>query len=542
MDSNTLNKTKEKDQNDLSNLNNLKSYEKKASHQKTYRSIKIKLGILLFFALLLFAALAAFKCKQIFKDGTIEQNKAYATGIAELVVKEIPADKVETFLNEGKSNLEYLRVEAELIKIKSNFKNIKYLYIYQIKPDGCHVVFDLESVEGDPPSNPGDVIEFDEAFAKYIPTLLEGGEIDPIISNEKYGWLLTVYKPIYSKKTVGDKEIIKCHGYVGIDVSMNWIKDLSENYFKELSFYFLLLFIIILSIGVLFTNYKIIKPLNMMADATSSQKFSRYLKNDIKEGFDTINNLKINTGDEIEKLYDSFVLMTKNLMNYVDDIQHKKETISKMQSALIITLADMVESRDENTGQHIKNTARYVEIIMLEMRRLNIYRDKLTDEFIKDVVNSAPLHDIGKINVPDAILNKPGKLTDEEFDLMKTHTVVGGQIIQHIIETLPDPDYLYEAKNLATYHHEKWNGKGYPKGLAGEAIPLSARIMAIADVFDALVSPRSYKKGFPFEKAFAIIREESGTHFDPNIVKAFFSAQDLVVEVASNKTGKSFLL
>ena len=143
------------------------------------------------------------------------------------------------------------------------------------------------------------------------------------------------------------------------------------------------------------------------------------------------------------------------------------------------------------------------------------------------------MHDIGKIKVPDSILNKPGKLTDEEFEIMKTHTSAGNEIIQQAMELVStDSGYLKEAKNLATYHHEKYNGKGYPVGLSGEDIPLSARVMAVADVFDALVSRRSYKEPFSFEKAMQIIEEGSGSHFDPNIVKAFFEAKDKVKEVS----------
>ena len=166
------------------------------------------------------------------------------------------------------------------------------------------------------------------------------------------------------------------------------------------------------------------------------------------------------------------------------------------------------------------------------MKREGVYKDQLTPKFIENVINSAPLHDIGKIAVPDSILNKPGKLTKEEFDIMKTHTTKGGQIIKSIIESVPNSHYLEEAKNLATYHHERWDGKGYPTGLAGEDIPLSARIMAVADVFDALVSKRSYKEGFSYDKALNIIQEESGTHFDSKLVDVFIAAKDEVLKVA----------
>ena len=200
-------------------------------------------------------------------------------------------------------------------------------------------------------------------------------------------------------------------------------------------------------------------------------------------------------------------------------------------------LADMVESRDQNTGDHIRKTAEYVKLIMEEMRREGIYADELTDRFVADVESAAPLHDIGKISVSDVILNKPGKLTDEEFEIMKTHTTMGAKIIDQVIDTVPDADsYLMEARRLALYHHEKWNGQGYPQGLSGEEIPLSARIMAVADVFDALVSKRAYKDGFPFEKAMDIIRESSGSHFDPQVAQAFINAETKVREVAERNS------
>ena len=168
-----------------------------------------------------------------------------------------------------------------------------------------------------------------------------------------------------------------------------------------------------------------------------------------------------------------------------------------------------------------------------------MYADQLTEAYIQDVVNSAPLHDVGKIQVSDTILNKPGKLTDEEFEIMKTHTTDGAEIISRAIDTVSEENsgYLKEAMNLAHYHHEKWHGQGYPCGLAGEDIPLSARVMAVADVFDALVSKRSYKEGFPFEKAMDIIREGSGNHGDPKVVNAFVNAQDEVHRVMNTYMG-----
>lgn len=293
------------------------------------------------------------------------------------------------------------------------------------------------------------------------------------------------------------------------------------------------LFIMIIAFGIYVSEYHLILPINSMA--LTASMFSDEGDDNLDMTAKTFKELKVSTGDEIENLYESFLKMILENQEFTEDIRNKNETITALQNSLIIVLADMVESRDQNTGDHVKNTAEYTQIIMNEMVKEGIYKDLLTPEFISDVYHSAPLHDVGKISISDTILNKPGKLTDEEFENMKTHSKVGAMIIERVMNSIPQSDtgYLKEAKNLAMYHHEKWDGTGYPTGLSGEDIPLSARIMAVADVFDALISERSYKKAFSFEKAIEIIKESSGTHFDPNIVKAFLNAEDEVRKIAN---------
>ena len=210
------------------------------------------------------------------------------------------------------------------------------------------------------------------------------------------------------------------------------------------------------------------------------------------------------------------------------------ERISNMQSGMITFMAEVVENRDDNTGGHIRRTAKYVESIAKELKRQGVYSNILTDRYLSDMVVAAPLHDVGKIHIPDAVLNKPGKLTEEEFEVMKTHTTAGEELLIHAKEELGESGYLNTAVEMAAYHHEWWNGKGYPYGISGEEIPLCARIMAVADVFDALTSKRCYKSAMPLQKAYAIIREESGTHFDPAVVEAFFAAaEDIEGNVSS---------
>ena len=205
---------------------------------------------------------------------------------------------------------------------------------------------------------------------------------------------------------------------------------------------------------------------------------------------------------------------------------------SKMQASIIEKLADVIESRDLETGVHIKRTKEYVAILVNRMKKMDEYKDILTDKMCDYIINAAPLHDIGKITISDVILRKPGKLTYEEFEIMKTHTTKGGEIINNILNEMGNYDFIDVCYQIAVSHHEKWNGNGYPNGLSGEDIPLPGRIMAISDVFDALISKRVYKDAMPIDEAVKTILSESGSHFDPKIVKVFKDSLDEFYEVS----------
>ncbi len=485
-------------------------------------SIRTKITMLLTVALSVFAFASAAISYEFYMETAIAQNERLAAGIANLVAESVDAEKVDEFVDSKGTAEGYGNTLRKLYRIKDTSPLVEYLYVYRITEEGCQVVFDLDS-PGMEAAAPGEIIPFDNALGQYKHILLSGGKIPPVISNEEYGWLLTILSPIYDSKGI-------CKGYAGIDISMTDIRIQARDFILKLSLVFVIIMVIILFVAFWMAKYNIILPINTMAH--SAGIFAYNTDEALEKSLERISKLNIRTGDEVENLYRSFVKMTHDSVRYMTDIKNKNETIAKMQTALIMTLADMVERRDKNTGHHIRKTAAYVKIIADGMKESGIYEDILTDDFIHNMVESAPLHDVGKITIPDAILNKPGKLTEEEFDLMKSHAAAGGKIIGSLIDTVPDSDYLYEARNLATYHHERWDGTGYPSGLAGEDIPLSSRIMAVADVFDALISTRSYKKGFPYEKALAIIKAESGTHFDPQVVAAFFAVKDKILEVA----------
>lgn len=195
------------------------------------------------------------------------------------------------------------------------------------------------------------------------------------------------------------------------------------------------------------------------------------------------------------------------------------ERIRDFQQNIIIKLAEVIEDRDKNTGGHVKRTNNIVRILLKAM--LHDCYPNVSETFLKIASSCSSMHDIGKISVSDTILLKNGKLTDEEFEQMKSHAAAGGSLIERILDGIEDDNVLKIAKNIARSHHEKWNGCGYPDNLKGEEIPLEARVMAIADVYDALVSKRCYKESMPFPKAKAIMEESFGSHFDPTLKKYF---------------------
>ena len=504
--------------------------EQKLAQKSTNSPVSLRSKILMMIgiATLFIATVTTGICFTLYRRATVQEHTQMGQGAARLVETVIDGDRVNEYMERGEAAEGYQDVEKQLEQIRSSSDEILYVYVYKILEDGCHVVFDLdtEDLQG---NAPGDIIEFDEGFEPYLDDLLAGKPIEPVVTDEKFGWLLTMYEPIKDRAGV-------TQAYACVDISMVQVTLNEISFLTKVAALFFGFFIMIVSIGLWMAEYNLILPINTMSLA--AMRFAYKNEGEIEENAERFKDLQIATGDEIENLYDSFSMTIEETVKYIAETQKQAQAINKMQNGLILVLADMVESRDQCTGDHVRKTAAYCRVILDHLRKQGLYPELLTDDYIEDVVNSAPLHDIGKIKVPDAILNKPGKLTDEEFNEIKKHTIAGKEIIEQAIDLVAaDSSYLKEAKNLATYHHEKWNGKGYPYGLDGEDIPLSARVMAVADVFDALVSKRSYKEPFSFEKAMEIIEEGSGNHFDPKIVEAFKAEADEVRRISETFMG-----
>lgn len=236
---------------------------------------------------------------------------------------------------------------------------------------------------------------------------------------------------------------------------------------------------------------------------------------------------------------DEFGVMAKYTNLMIKGLKQRTEELQQTQDITILSLASLAETRDNETGNHILRTQRYVRILAEYLKDKPDFKDGLDIETIDLLYKSSPLHDIGKVGIPDKILLKPGKLTDEEFEIMKTHATLGGETLKIAEKRLGSNSFLGLAQEIARTHHEKWDGTGYPKGLKNGEIPVSGRLMAVADVYDALISKRIYKSAFSHQKAREIISDWRGKNFDPRMVDAFFAIEDQFQQIAEEFQDKA---
>ena len=495
-------------------------------------SLKNEISLLVCFIMLFITVATSAISFVLYRDQAMEQYKEMGINASKIAAVSIDPDLIDDYIEMGEDSPEYIAVEKKLAEILKSSPSIRFIYVYKMTPEGYEVVFDIDT-DGVMGEAPGTVMPYEDDFLPHVPDLLAGRSIDPIIVNDRYGWLLTDYEPVYDSNG-------NCVCYTCADISMEDIISNGISFLAKILSLFIGFFILVLVLSLWFFNYHLTYPVGAMTHA--SGEFAYNNEEALEDSVARLKSLKISTADELENLYLVLVKTLGDTVRYLEEVKEKSDQIEYMQSGLIYVLANLVESRDKCTGDHIRKTAAYVRLIQELLKENNIYSEYMNDEeYVRCVNHAAPLHDVGKIKVSDAILNKPGRLSDEEFEEMKKHTTAGKEIIESSIELTGDSGYLREALNVATYHHEKWDGKGYPTGLKGEDIPLSARIMAVSDVFDALLSKRSYKEPMSYDTAFKIIEEGSGTSFDPTIVKVFLENRERVISIAEDMTDKEAL-
>ena len=499
-------------------------------NSNTRRSARKRMTVVVTVIALTATLITAYLGLHQYLEAAREDKTNNAVNASKFAASVVDPSKIDEYIRDGEAAPGYKDTEDMLYKIRDNASGIAYLYIVKVDRDKVTFVFDLDAnqntvsyaeVDDTEGEEPGTVVPVDEEFEEYMDDMQAGKVIPPIESTGAWSWLVSSYHPILDSSG----HVV---AYAGADASLDYLHDYMAGFARRLILVLLGIIAAIVSYGIWMTNYYTVYPIESLG------VYVRRLTEagDDQEALDAVvrqmRTIDIRTDDEIENLYHDLCDMALNQTEKLRSIRRLSENTVQMQDGLIITMADLVENRDADTGAHIQKTAAYVNIIVRGLKEKGYYAEKITPKFMSDVVRSAPLHDVGKINIPDNVLNKPGKLTDEEYEIMKTHTTAGMKIMEKAIDTVGGENYLKEARNMAAYHHERWDGKGYPEGLHGEVIPLSARIMAVADVFDALTSPRVYKPPFPLEKALAIIEEGKGTQFDEKCVEVFMDSLDEV--------------
>ena len=440
-------------------------------------------------------------------------TQSYAIGARQL----IDVSDVDAFVSDPSSS-----AHRDAAKRLDDFfanagEEVSYLYAYKMVRDEagspyCFTVYDVE--EG---VAYGDMIPFDDYFLSFEQQLFDVKDtrtIGPVIGNDDYGWLMTFYLPLINES--GEKVAYMC-----VDVDMTKVMaDINEFGIKMAGTFTCLM---LLSYAVLTAMIWVIvvRPIHTIQSRTEAFRSSSPLTWEESPAKAVLEAVK--SKDEVGELYEVICRAETSICGSFREIQDQQARMKLLERNIIFALASMVESRDKNTGDHIQKTSFYVQLIVEELLRQGLYPDTVNQAYCENLVLAAPLHDVGKIAIPDAVLNKPGRLDEKEFALMRRHTVEGAAIIDMALQGISGSSYLDVARDVALYHHEKYDGSGYMAGLKGEQIPLSARIMAIADVFDALVSKRSYKEPFPYEHAIAIMKEGRGKHFDPKLLDIFLS-------------------
>jgi HD-GYP domain-containing protein (c-di-GMP phosphodiesterase class II)/lipoprotein signal peptidase len=459
-----------------------------------------------------------------------DEKREAAISSAHFAAQVVNPDSVAAYLINGRDIRSYEETEKMLYNILDNASGVNYLYVIKFDNDECYTVFDIYRGEEEL-LNPGERFPVEDVFKPYMESFKTGNEIGPIEWDDFSRWTLTSLYPV---RDLNGRTVC----YAGADASLEYMNVNMRVFILKVSLTLAGFFVLAIAFGLWITSIYTVYPLGTITACIDEFADSDDSQEKLDDNVRLIRSLDIHTGDEVEGLYKAICNMTLEQAEKMRQIRHYSETTANMQEGLIITMADMVENRDSDTGAHVQKTAAYVKIIAEGLKKKGYYAQKITDKYISDIVRSAPLHDVGKINIPDGVLNKPGKLTDEEYEIMKTHTTAGKRMMEKAISTVHGESYLKEARNMAAYHHERWDGKGYPEGLHGEVIPLSARIMAVADVFDALTSPRVYKPAFPLEKALSIIQEGSGSQFDAKCVEVFMDSLTEVKVILKKYNGQ----
>ncbi|RKM62824.1 HD domain-containing protein [Butyrivibrio sp. XB500-5] len=498
-------------------LSNKERKEIVQNSKKGNTSIMVKVVVVLMLVTIFTSVILGVVSSRVNFDEAKERGRNMSADVAKLVATSIEQRYLEAFaqknvkVNEYR-DVKYLQYNEMLMSLKESIPLIERLYVFDIKDDSIYMIFDTDE-DFQKSGILGEKTDDANFLMDSMNVLYDGPESGSRESIGKYGYLITSYEQIHATE---DKAF-----YVGAEVSLKDYNMFLKKYVIKITLTFSGFCALILSCGFMMAAHNLVYPIGALEMRIDEFMESIEDQDELDESVRKLERLDIRTNDELERLYNSICKMANTTAEQMRNVLTLAQSNEKMQAGLVATMADIVESQNIDSKAHIQKTTAYVRIILEGLKRKGYYPEKLTLKYMKDVEMSTPLYDIGKIKIPESILNKPDALTDEEFEIMKTHTIEGKKILDNTISSMKGENYLKEARNMAAYHHEHWDGTGYPEGLHGEVIPLSARIMAIADVFDAVTSLRVYKSASNYQDALDVILDGSGTRFDPKCVEAF---------------------
>lgn len=454
----------------------------------------------------------------LYNKTELEERTRIAENAVTFVEDEIDISKIDDYLNNGRSSEDYVKTETMLRKICNNSYGIDSLSLLRFSSDHVAFIFDIKKDSFVPAHSPGEIEDISDEYLPYLSSFLEGATIEPVETSGSRGKLLNVYRPL---KT--DAGTSSC--YVVAEVSLTYMSSFVWDFVDKAALILSASFLLIIIYGVHMTNINVSFPISSLARCMDRFSTDGYEPSSWNQNIKALQNLHIHTKDEVEKLYHTLCTLTLDQYEQIRHVKRLSEEARDMQNGLIVIMANMAEKNDTFSRSHLEQSAAFVKVIAEGLHRKGYYTRKINETFIEDIVRNAPLHDIGKIRIPEAILKKSESRSKEEEEVFKTHTLEGKNVIEIAIETVHGESYLKEARNMAAYHHEHWDGTGYPEGLSGEVIPLSARIMALADTLDRLTAPDTNRKNLSLEEAFQSIEERSGTEFDPKCVEALLEAR-----------------
>lgn len=483
--------------------------------KRTFLTTKLAIGFITAIAVLGFIILLI--CQYYNTNSHKELFRKQALSCARSTASVLKGTNFENYLKNGKN--EQYQEQLTIVNSICKYFGLKYLYVYipDFENNKLTTIFYVDGTKNENIKNRDLATVIPWQLTKQEKQAFKGIESNEMfVVNNQMGHTITSFEPIYDNNN-------KITALVGADLDFNYVQ--KQTLFDILR---ILLFVAIclgLIYAVLLTYLRIefLKPVIKI-----SNKMSKFATTD-KEDFTP---LEVDRDDELG-------LMAQSYNEMLSDIQIYIKKISDTQMETIFSLAKLAQSRDDDTGSHLDRVQKYCRVLAEKLAKKPEFKDKIDKTFIDNLVSASTLHDIGKVGIPDNVLLKNGKLTDEEYEIIKKHTTIGYKTLKEAHDKFKSNVFIEMGMYIAHFHHERWDGKGYPTGIKGEQIPLEARIMAIADVYDALGTKRVYKPAFSQEKCIEIIKEGKGSQFDPVLVEAFLEAAPEFYEIRCSLEDKS---